>query len=242
MNRQQLPKKSDDVLPDSTSPYGPCPRCGRLSNFTVEGRGPVTYTDQMVVGQSGRTERLFDEQVSILRCNGCGQNTVVEEEYLGGVRRRDGGNSGLCQWRGVRWWPTIGMRRGDPDVPQRVSDAISEGARCVAVKRSKAPRAAAVMYRAAVAEIVTDRGSPASQAKGSLADQLKQMANDGDLDRTTADWADYVRIVGNAGAHPNELAPVTLEEVEGLGRLINVIVDYLYVHPARVRRARGSRS
>lgn len=129
MNRQQLPKKSDDVLPDSTSPYGPCPRCGRLSNFTVEGRGPVTYTDQMVVGQSGRTERLFDEQVSILRCNGCGQNTVVEEEYLGGVRRRDGGNSGLCQWRGVRWWPTIGMRRGDPDVPQRVSDAISEGAR-----------------------------------------------------------------------------------------------------------------
>ena len=130
-------------------------------------------------------------------------------------------------------------------IPTSLSESVTPQAkelRCVAVKRSKAPRAAAVMYRAAVAEIVTDRGSPASQAKGSLADQLKQMANDGDLDRTTADWADHVRIVGNAGAHPNELAPVTLEEVEGLGRLINVIVDYLYVHPARVRRARGSRS
>ncbi len=239
MNRPQIPEKPEDVLPDSTSPYGPCPRCGRLSNFAVEGRGPVTYTDQITVSQNGRTERQFDEQVSILRCNGCGQNTVViEEEYVGGVRRRDGGNSGLCQWRGIYWWPPPELRQADLDVPQRVSDAIAEGTRCAAVK---APRAAVVMYRAVLAEIVTDRGSPVAQAKGSLAAKLKQMATDGDLDRTTADWADHIRVVGNAGAHPNELAPVTHDEAKELGRLINVIVDYLYVHPARVRRARDSR-
>jgi hypothetical protein len=182
---------------------------------------------------------LFDEQVSILSCQGCGQNTaVIEEEYVGGVRRRDGGSSGACEWRGIHWWPIPGMQPADPDVPERIADAVAEGTRCLAVR---SPRAAAVMFRAALAEIVTDRGSAAAQSKGSLAGQLKQMASDGDLDRTTADWADHVRIVGNAGAHPNELDPVTQEEAEELARLIKVITDYLYVHPARVRRARAGR-
>jgi hypothetical protein len=68
------------------------------------------------------------------------------------------------------------------------------------------------------------------------------MAVDGDLDRTVADWDDHARLLGNAGAHPNELDPVTLNEATELSRLITALVDYLYVMPARVRRARGQRS
>jgi hypothetical protein len=236
----QLPSKPDDVLPDSTSPYGPCPRCGRLSNFSFAGQSPVTFTDGVLVPNSGGpVVNQHDEQVSILTCQGCRQNVVViEEMYVGGIRKRDGGKSGLQQWRGIHWWPTPGMRPADPDIPAAVADAVAEGTRCLA---TRSPRAAVVMFRGALAEIVADRGSDTAKSKHSLFEQLKQMANDGDLDRTLADWTDHVRTIGNAGAHPSTLAAVSLVEADELGRLINAIIDYLYIHPARVRRARAGR-
>lgn len=237
INLHRLPDKPDDVLPDSTNPHGPCPRCGRQSNFTLRGQAPLTYDGQgYTVCQEGRQEPTYNEQLSVLQCQGCQQNiVVVEQKYVGGVR---GGRGGSVQWRGVHWWPAAGMRPADPAVPAGVAEAISEGVRCQAIR---APRAAAVMFRGALGQIVLDRGSATAQAKKSLAAQLQQMATDGDLDRTLAEWADHVRLLGNAGAHPNELDPVTLDEAEDLSRLIAAMVEYLYVMPARVQRARGRR-
>lgn len=204
------------------------------------GQAPVTYDDSTyAVLPDGQPERQYDEQMTILECQGCRQNVVViEEQYVGGVRKRLGGNSGVMQWRGIHWWPTPGMRPADPDIPPAVADAVAEGTRCLAVK---APRAAAVMFRAALAQIVSDRGSTSAQSKHTLAGQLEQMASEGDLDRTLADWADHIRLVGNAGAHPNELDPVSIEEADELGRLITSLVEYLYIMPARVQRARSAR-
>ncbi len=238
INPHRLPAKPDDVLPDSTDLNGACPRCGRQSNFTLRGRSPLTYDGKgYTVRQDGRREPTYDEQLSVLQCQGCQQNiVVVEQKYVGGVR---GGRGGDVQWRGVHWWPAAGMRPVDPAVPEGVAEAVSEGVCCLAIR---APRAAAVMFRGALGQIVSDRGSPTAQARRTLAAQLQQMATDGDLDRTLAEWADHVRLLGNAGAHPNELDPVTLDEAEDLSRLINAMVEYLYVMPARVQRARGRRS
>ena len=130
------------------------------------------------------------------------------------------------------------MRPGNPDVPVGVAEVIAEAERCLSVN---SPRAAAVMFRGALAEMVTDRGSDAAKSKHSLAAQLKQMSVDGNLDATLSDWADHVRVLGNAGAHPNELEPVTTDEAKDLSRLVNALVEYLYIPPATVRRARGIR-
>src|SRR6266540_1232247 len=52
------PKRDPDTPPDSSDPTGPCPRCGRVSNFSVEGSAPVTFlTGVHVMTQEGRTER-----------------------------------------------------------------------------------------------------------------------------------------------------------------------------------------
>jgi Domain of unknown function (DUF4145) len=196
-NGAELPPKPEDEPPDSTFPYCPCPRCGRLSNFTCIASAPLHYSGERALGRAG-DDRLFDEQVSVLACQGCRNNiVVVEEELVGGKRRRDGFKTGgICQWRGVHWWPTPGSTPADPDVPQVVANTIAEGLRCLAVK---APRAAVVMFRGALAEIVSDKGSPDAHTKRNLAQQLEQMKADGDLDRTIAEWAAGVRIIGNAG-------------------------------------------
>lgn len=241
-NAEQLPPKSFDALPDSTEPNGPCPRCGRLSNFGSIGTIPVTYDARQRYIQvgGGRTEREHVERLCVLQCHGCGQNVVViEEQYVGGVAARKGGNSGAVVWRGIYWWPTPGMRPSEPDVPAPIADAVAEGTRCLAVR---APRAAVVMFRGVLGYIVTDRGSTTAQAKPNLAGQLKQMAADGDLDRTLAEWANHVRLIGNAGAHPNELDSVSIEEAEDLSRLMTALLEYLYVMPARIQRARSARS
>lgn len=220
----------------------PGPPCGRLSNFTRKGAAPVTFdtTGGYVQSADGSTERPHAEQLSVLECQGCRQNVVViEEEYIGGRRKRDGGRSGVVQWRGIHWWPTPGMRSGDPDIPADVAEAIAEATRCIAVR---GPRAAAVMFRGALGQVVTDRGSEVAKGKASLAGQLAQMAADRDLDPTLADWPAHIRVLGNPGAHPNELEHVSLDEAQDLARLTNALVDYLYVHPARVRRAREGRT
>ena len=239
-NSGQLPPKTQDALPDSTEPTGPCPRCGRASNFGLVGTLPVTFrNDLYMTDAGGRRQAVCDEQVSVLQCFGCRQNVVViEEQYVGGVPARSGGNSGTVQWRGIHWWPSPGMRPADPDIPAAVADAVAEGTRCLAVR---APRAAVVMFRGALAEIVTDRGSAEAKNKHQLAAQLAQMASDGALDATLADWASHIRVIGNAGAHPNTLAPVSMDEAEDLARLLAALLDYLYVMPARVQRARAAR-
>jgi len=240
MSNDRLPPKPDDALPDSTEPHGPCPRCGRLSNFTLEGSAPLTFDgSSYLVNHDGTRERTHFERLSVLQCQGCTQNiVVVEEEYVGGVRRADGGRSGYSEWRGIHWWPTPGMRSGDPAVPLGVAEAIGEGMRSLAVR---APRAAVVMFRGALGQIVSDRGSAEAQGKRTLFDQLKQMADEGTLDRNLADWADHIRVLGNAGAHPNELEPVALDEAQDLSRLIQAMIEYLYVMPARVQAARSRR-
>ncbi len=197
----QMPRKSDEELPDSSFPYGPCPRCGRLSNFTAKRIAPVTFdtTGAYFHDASGVAERPHDEQLSVLECQGCRQNVVViEEQYIGGRRKRGGGHSGVVQWRGIHWWPTPGMRPQDPDIPADVAEGIAEATRCLAVR---SPRAAAVMFRGALGQVVTSRGSEVAKGKANLAGQLAQMAADRDLDPTLADWAAHIRVLGNAAAH-----------------------------------------
>ncbi len=240
LDPEKLERKPDEELPDSTSPYGPCPRCGRLSNFTAEDALPLTYDDAVYyVDQAGRQVLDAKDRVAVLPCQGCRAGiAVIEQRCTGGVPWRDGSprTGGLVEWQGIHWWPAPGMVDNDPDVPEAVRSAIAEGTRSLSVR---APRAAVVMFRGSLAEIVSDRGSEQAKRERSLAKQLEQMGTDRVLEPTLADWAKEVRVLGNAGAHPNELEPVSMASAEDLARLINSIVEYLYRVPARLSRSRA---
>ena len=242
-NLDDTPKHNPDSPPDTNDPAGPCPRCGRVSNFGVVGKVPVTlggsYT---VVNSEGRRERDDFQQAAILECLGCHQRTVViEDKWVGNARAAvPSRQSGTIHYRGLWWWPPPGAVDLDAAVPERIRHAYQEGVRA---QWAKAPRAAAVMYRRTLEGIVKTSASTAAQAAASsknLAAGLRVMADEGSLDANLAEWANEIRIVANAGAHFDLVDDVTAEEADDLGRLLREMMRYLYEMPARVKRSRSS--
>ena len=136
------------------------------------------------------------------------------------------------------WWPTPGAGDRDEAVPDPVWRAYEEGVRCIGIQ---VPNAAAAMLRSALAQVVQDKGSEAAKAKGSLRDAVKQMVGDGALLPTFGDWADHVREMGNAGAHPEVFGEVSQQQAEDLQGLVRSMLDFLYVVPASITRRRDAR-
>jgi hypothetical protein len=97
------------------------------------------------------------------------------------------------------------------------------------------------MFRGMLAQVVTDKGSAAAQAKHSLYDKLEQMSQDGSLHPSLVEWAREIRVIGNAAAHPDALDPVSDDEAADLARLCRQLLDVIYEVPARIARNRAAR-
>jgi hypothetical protein len=229
--------RDPDRLPDSSDPSGPCPPCGRPSNFELRGTAPVTFTIGVyAVGERG-DQRVWHQQLAVLECAYCQQNIVVIEEELHDGER--GKKSGRVSWRGIHWWPTPGGGTLGPDVPQMISRAYDEGARCLS---ASAPNGAAAMFRTALAYLVEDKGSDQARAKRDLKDKIIKMAYDGGLPSSLVDWATHVRLYGNASAHPDVYGDVTMEEAQEIARLIKTFAEVMYVLPATIASRQAERS
>jgi Domain of unknown function (DUF4145) len=120
------------------------------------------------------------ERAVVLRCMGCNDSVVVVERMVS-----QQANAGPAVCEGIHWWPLPGSVELNPDIPTQVGTNYAEGIRALSVK---APRAAAVMFRAMLAEFVMDKGTPAAQAKRTLYDRLEQMHQDGSLHPSLVEW------------------------------------------------------
>jgi hypothetical protein len=75
--------RDPDRLPDSSDPSGPCPRCGRPSNFVLRETTPVTYKTDMYADRGpGVDPPVVDQQLAVMECAYCQQNIVVIEDEL----------------------------------------------------------------------------------------------------------------------------------------------------------------
>jgi Domain of unknown function (DUF4145) len=178
-----------DTPPDSTDPTGPCPRCGRVSNFEfIEG------TPLVVKGHSEDWSRIGiggeKQVVAVLRCMGCNEATaVIEDVELNSAR-------GEVTYSGIFWWPLPASGALDPAIPQHLRDVYSDADKCLAVR---VPAAAGVMFRRCLEGIVRDKGSQQTTAilgnpRGGLKKALDEMASDTSLHPELAKWAGQVRL------------------------------------------------
>jgi Domain of unknown function (DUF4145) len=209
-----------DSLPTLQDLTGPCPRCGRTAAFAA-------LNPNMPIKQDG------SELANVLKCMGCNDSLVVIERVIQPSNPQE-----PFIREGIHWWPVPGSADLDPAIPPEVSSAFSEGMRALSVR---APRAAVVMFRGMLAQIVADKGTPEAQAKRDLYQQLDQMKQDGSLHPTLVEWAREIRVVGNAGAHPDPLSAVSEEEAADLGRLCRQMLSVIYELPAKITRSRAAR-
>lgn len=203
-----------DSLPTPRDPSGPCPWCGRISNFYVGAETALS-----VATASGIT--YPDRKVTALQCQGCERGTVVVTTDNG---------------QGLMWWPVPGAGILDPQVHEGVASAYDEGMRSLAVG---ANRAAAVMFRSALHLFVKDKGNAKAQSERHLKSALKHMKDDGDLHRSLWDWADHLNQLGNEGAHPEDYDDVTEVEATGLGKFVRHLIRHEYEMPAQLLRDQG---
>lgn len=210
-------RQSPPIPSDLTGPCGYC--SGAISNFTLEDSWWLS-SRPVAVGGSTFDQLAMGElitEAAILRCMGCNRNTVVITE--GGA--------------GILWFPQSASGVVDDSVPAPIASAYNEGMRCLGIG---ANRAAAVLFRAALALFIKNRGTDAAKAERHLKVALKQMG--AQLHPSLLEWAQHLNQLGNEGAHPEDYDDVTAEEAAELARFLQQLMLFEYEMPAGLVRAK----
>jgi len=120
-------------------------------------------------------------------------------------------------------WPNIGL---DKSVTQEVSRIYEEAIRIKYI----APNAFAVQIRRALEALCKDRGTK----NRVLAEQLKELADKGEIPKTLSEASDIIRLIGNVGAHANDVDVHPLQAM-AIDDFFKAIVEYVYISPAKIR-------
>jgi hypothetical protein len=127
-------------------------------------------------------------------------------------------------------WPPSSIFSSD--VPERIR-TIYEEARLV---KRRSPSSFVVQLRRAFEALAKDR-----KAEGrDLYRQIQWLIEQEQLPNMFAEMMDIARMIGNAGAHDSE-TDVTPEDAQVSDRFFKAIVEYLYVAPALLAKARKAK-
>lgn len=229
--RGELLPEAHEGLPDSTTPSGLCPRCGKQSSFDIQVPQPVTYDGRYAVSHDGTKSQLILDRIAVLVCRHCNQGTaVIEERVQEPVAPRQRATHASVYWRGIHWWP-LPEASISPDIPPDIAGAFAEA---ISTLYANCPRAAVVMARRTLEAVAADKG----ETTGPLATRLRNLATRGVLPPDLADWATEVRKIGNTGAHFDPMDMATMEDARDLVNFLRELLRYLYEMPAELRRRR----
>ncbi|MCH7979661.1 MAG: DUF4145 domain-containing protein [Acidobacteria bacterium] len=103
-----------------------------------------------------------------------------------------------------------------PAVPKRVQEIYKEAASIM----QRSPNGFANQIRRAVEAICKDRGEP----RGSLAERLKRLADQGVIPGALADMTEFLRILGNVGSHDDNEDDVDPSYVQPVGELLLILI------------------
>lgn len=181
-----------------------CPVCGEPTKSEVHGR-----VEHYIPDEGPPAEFV------LLQCDheGCLAPIVQVREDWGGGYESD--PPGI-------YYPS--PRRLSLAVPREIQAEYSEARKCF---DAKAYRAAVVMVRRTLEGTCVDQGA----TKKTLAANLQEMKESGKIDGVLAEWANLLRITGNAGAHFGK--EVTAQDAEDALDFAEALIDHIYVLRAR---------
>lgn len=115
--------------------------------------------------------------------------------------------------------------RIDKSVPENIAKIYDEAIRI----KNVAPNAFAVQIRRGLEAICKDRGT----TKRTLAEQIKELGEKGELPQTLSEASDILRLIGNIGAHASDEHVHPLQ-VMAIDNFFKAIVEFIYISPSKI--------
>lgn len=167
--------------------------------------------------------------VLIYECMHCDKSVILLETTVRIPSETSGGEPTEQKWR-TMVSPAESPRKLHESAPKAVRSLFEEASTC---EKAKAFRAAGVMYRAAVEELVKDQGAD----DWGLKDKIKSLK--GKLSEELIEDLHEARMLGDDSIHKG--ITYSAEEVEDVAKLIEEAVLVLYVQPEEKRAMREAR-
>ncbi|MGW4299971.1 DUF4145 domain-containing protein [Streptomyces sp. NPDC004646] len=208
----------DGTNPQTRKIAGECPHCVRHTTLRC------TMHERLIGSSLQREDLIFVRYLLTLRCEWCKKDSThlrlvseEQQEFTTGTRE---------VFRTIdlaQVWPTVTPRELAPEAPESVREVFSEAALAEA---AGALRLAGIGYRAAVEQIVKERGA----AGNNLYERITGLTALG-VSQDIVDDFHEARFVGNDAAH--DALAYSAEEIADVADLITEAVLVLYVQPAQ---------
>lgn len=202
----------------------PHPECGLGVGMTLRERRKIAPTPS--TGTSIRGPLTVCEE--LWTCDLCG-GAIIEVVGYEDAKGRQAANIEEIWRRQI--WPELRPRQLHDDAPDLIRELFAEASKA---QNTGARRLAGVGYRAVVEEICKDQGATANHLYG----KINELASNGvppDVISTLHEG----RIVGNESIHHS--VEFSAPEIEDVAQLVEEVVHYLYVEPARRARMAQAR-
>jgi hypothetical protein len=149
-------------------------------------------------------------ELSLIQCEFCDSPSLVRQDEA-------------SEAAPVEVWPDR-QRVLHEEIPRGVRDGVTEARKCF---DAGAFLATAVMVRRAIEGFCADQGVN----QNTLHRSLQELTLRNVIDARLLEWADGLRVLGNAGAHFT--GQVTKQDVSDALDLIEAMLDYVYVFSAK---------
>lgn len=214
---------------------GFCPWHKRDSSFTVVHAishiSPHFYSPLAAgpLPSGGPPDDSMRTGLVVLECLHCHKTVILLETKVRFPSKDVGGIGEERTWRSMVW-PAESPRALHESAPEAVRGLFAEASNC---EKAKAFRAAGVMYRSAVEELVKDQGATGRDLYSRI-DSLN-----GRLPAELVEDLHEARMLGNDSIHAG--ITYSADEVEDIAKLIEEAVLVLYLQPEQKRAMRDAR-
>lgn len=194
-----------------------CYHCGNEGLLYVESKFIDKYNDY----EKNTPIYWYEDQYSLLKCPVCGNVTCIKRSTDEGMRSFQGKQ----EYDLFVLYPNVSCEY--KDVPDEIKSSFEAAKKVEKIDSS----ICALSLRRVLELICIDK-----QALGdNLEKKIKDLVNKNILPSTFDAACKHIRIIGNEGAHENQLS-IPSRELKTLIEYLESIINYLYVLPEKIKR------